>query len=293
MLGVHKALQRTGLRPAAERWRWADGEPMPWDADHYLQFGDERTRPAADLVARIDLSGPTSIVDLGCGPGNSTQLLREHWPHARVLGLDSSAEMVASARSTYPDGDWLEADIGTWSPEGSFDLIFSNAALQWLPDHAALLRRLFGFVSQGGALAFQIPSDMYSPVRTFIHEIADDFAWRERMAGPRGALTMEPPAAYYDALAASARALDVWETEYNHVMEGPRAIVEWISSTGLRPFLAGLDPDEQAEFVSRLEAKVDSGYEARVDGRVLFPFRRLFVIAYSKAVSAGPTSGLS
>lgn len=266
---------------------------MPWNAEHYLQFEDERTRPAADLIARIDLSQPASIVDLGCGPGNSTQLLRQRWPHAHVLGLDSSAEMAASARSTYPDGDWFEADIETWSPDGTFDLVFSNAALQWLPNHAKLVRRLFGFVSTGGALAFQIPSDVYSPVRTFIHEIADDFGWRDRMVVPLGALTMESPAAYYDALAASARVLDVWETEYNHVMEGPRAIVEWISSTGLRPFLAVLNPDEQAEFVSRLQVKVESGYEIRADGRVLFPFRRLFVIAYATAASAGPTRGVN
>lgn len=254
---------------------------MPWDADQYLRFGDERTRAAADLVARIDLPRPESIVDLGCGPGNSTRLLRARWPRARVLGLDSSPEMIASARATDPDSDWIEADIGTWRPERSFDLVFSNAALQWLPDHATLLGRLFAMVSPGGALAFQIPSDADSPVRSSIREISEDPAWNARMAAARGALTMETPAVYYDALARSARALDIWETEYCHVMEGPRAIVDWVAGTGLRPFLDRLDTDEQAEFMDRLGARVAAGYPRRADGRVLFPFRRLFVIAYA------------
>jgi trans-aconitate 2-methyltransferase len=254
---------------------------MPWDTAHYLRFGDERTRAAADLVARIDLWQPESIVDLGCGPGNSTRLLRERWPRARVLGLDSSPEMIAAARAADPDHDWLKADIGAWQPGCTFDLVFANAALQWLPDHPALVGRLFRLVSPGGALAFQIPSDAHSLVRTFIREISEDPAWRERMAGPRAAVTMDAPSVYYDSLAVSAGTLDIWETEYSHVMEGPQAIVDWISSTGLRPFLDVLDPDERSEFVDRLLARVAAGFPRRVDGRVLFPFRRLFVIAYA------------
>lgn len=253
---------------------------MPWDADHYLQFRDERTRPAADLVARIALQDPTSIVDLGCGPGNSTQVLRNRWPTARVVGIDNSPEMIERARNAHPDREWELGDIATWSPAEPFDLVFSNAALQWLGDHATLVRRLFAHVAPAGALAFQVPSDPYALVRTYIDEIADDPAWRERMAGPRSALTMEPPAVYYDALAESARSIDLWETEYHHVMESPRAIVDWISSTGLRPFLDALDPDERVAFVRRLTARVEAGYPVRADGRVLFPFRRLFVIAY-------------
>ena len=254
---------------------------MPWDADQYLRFGDERTRAAADLVGRIDLPRPESIVDLGCGPGNSTRLLRARWPRARVLGLDSSPEMIASARATDPDGDWIEADLGTWEPERSVDLVFSNATLQWLPDHASLMGRLFAMVSPGGALAFQIPGDACSPLRTCIREISEDPIWNARMAAARGALTMETPAVYYDALAVAARALDIWETEYSHVMESPRAIVDWVAGTGLRPFLDGLDGHEQAEFVDRLRARVAAEYQRRMDGRVLFPFRRLFVIAYA------------
>jgi len=253
---------------------------MPWNAIHYLQFGDERTRPSVDLASRIAVSDPRSVVDLGCGPGNSTQVLHRRWPDASILGVDRSPEMIAAARETYPEQDWLQADIGTWAPADPFDIVFSNAALQWLGDHRRLVRRLLGFVRPGGALAFQIPSDAYSPVRTYIREIADDPAWRDRMEGPRTALTMESPAVYYDSLAGEARSLDIWETEYSHVMEDPQAIVAWISSTGLRPFLEVLNADEGAEFIRRLNYRVEDGYARRVDGRVLFPFRRLFLIAY-------------
>jgi len=189
--------------------------------------------------------------------------------------------MITSARAADPDSDWIEADIGTWRPERSFDLVFSNAALQWIPDHAALVGRLFAMVSRGGALAFQIPSDADSTVRTFIRQISEDPAWNTRMAAARGALTMETPAVYYDALAVAARALDIWETEYSHVMESPQAIVDWVAGTGLRPFLDGLEADEQSEFIDRLGARAAAGYPRRVDGRVLFPFRRLFVVAYA------------
>lgn len=253
---------------------------MPWNASHYLQFGDERTRPAVDLAARIAISEPRSVVDLGCGPGNSTQVLRRRWPDASVLGVDRSPEMIAAAGATHPEQDWLQADIATWTPMEPFDIVFSNAVLQWLGDHPRLVRRLLGFVAPGGAFAFQIPSDAYSPVRTYIREIADDPAWRDRMDGPRRALTMESPAVYYDALADQARSLDIWETEYSHVMDSPQAIVAWISSTGLRPFLEALDADEGAEFIRRLSRRVEDGYARRADDRVLFPFRRLFLIAY-------------
>jgi trans-aconitate 2-methyltransferase len=253
---------------------------MPWNASHYLRFGNERTRPADDLAARIALPDAQTIVDLGCGPGNSTQVLRRRWPDASILGVDRSPEMIAAAGAAYPEQDWLQADIATWTPTDMFDIVFSNAVLQWLGDHSRLVARLCDFVAPGGAFAFQIPSDAYSPVRIYIREIADDPIWRDRMAGPRSALTMESPGVYYDALVGQARSLDIWETEYNHVMDSPQAIVDWISSTSLRPFLEALDVDEGAEFTRRLASRVAEGYPRRADGRVLFPFRRLFVIAY-------------
>jgi trans-aconitate 2-methyltransferase len=252
-----------------------------WNAAHYLKYGDERTRPATDLAGRIDLAAPRTVVDLGCGPGNSTQVLRARWPEADVLGVDSSPEMIAAARESFPEQDWLIADASTWAPPEPVDLVYSNAALQWLPNHDALMRHLFGMVAPGGALAFQIPSGTFATVRTLIHEISRDAVWTDRMSGPRNALTMEPPSFYYDVLCGDATRLDIWETEYQHVMESTTAIVDWMSSTGLRPFLAALENEaERNSFLSELQRRVSREYETRADGRVLFPFRRTFVIAY-------------
>jgi trans-aconitate 2-methyltransferase len=253
---------------------------MTWNPDQYLKFADQRTRPAADLAARVVVDSPKAVVDLGCGPGNSTQVLRQRWPMARVSGVDHSAEMIAAARATYPDQEWLIGDVAGWSCDERADVVFSNAALQWLPAHEALVRRLFDQVAPGGALAFQIPSAAYSPLRSFIDEVADDPAWASRMSAARGALTMEAPSVYYDALAPVSRSVDIWETEYCHVLDSPAAIVEWISGTGLRPFLQALGAaDERGRFVSMLTARVEGAYPRRRDGRVLFPFRRLFVVA--------------
>jgi trans-aconitate 2-methyltransferase len=167
------------------------------------------------------------------------------------------------------------------APHRSFDLVYSNAALQWIPDHAALLVRLFQAVAPGGALAFQIPSATYATVRTLIHEISHDAQWTDHMDGPRGELTMEGPAFYYDALCGVASSLDIWETEYAHVMDSADAIVDWIASTGLRPFLAALDHEHEREaFVRALKDRVRASYASRADGKVLFRFRRTFVIAY-------------
>ena len=252
-----------------------------WNATQYLKYAEERTRPAADLAARIQLDAPATVVDLGCGPGNSTQVLRTRWPQAKLLGIDKSSEMIQAAKTSYPDQDFLLADAASWTPTDSIDLVYSNAALQWLPDHRSLLRHLFSMVASSGALAFQIPSANYALVRTLIHDISRETRWSERMNGPRTELTMESPAFYYDALVGDASSLDIWETEYQHVLASKPAIVEWIASTGLRPFLAALDTDdERSAFVAELHRRIDVAFESRIDGKVLFPFRRTFVIAY-------------
>jgi trans-aconitate 2-methyltransferase len=252
-----------------------------WDANHYLQFGGERTRPAVDLAARVDVNHPETVIDLGCGPGNSTQVLRRRWPEAHITGLDSSPAMIAAARASYPEQEWVLASAEEWSPPEPFDVVFSNAALQWIGDHAGLMSRLFAQVAAGGALAFQIPSRSYSAVRAHIDDVADDTAWRERMWAAKAALTLEDPAYYYDALSDQARRLDIWETEYIHIMDGPSSIVDWVSSTGLRPFLNALDTHaERQRFVDLLQTRVAECYARQRDGKVLFPFRRLFVVAY-------------
>ncbi len=232
------------------------------------------------LAAAVKLDVPKVIVDLGCGPGNSTQVLRARWPGAKLIGLDSSPQMIESARGADAEATWLVEDIRCWQPGEPVDLLFSNAALQWIPDHVSLLTRLVDYVADGGALAFQIPSSTYATVRTLIHEISCGSRWTDRLEEARQALTMESPEFYYDTLCEPATRLDIWETEYGHVMKDQDAIVDWISSTGLRPFLNPLNDAEKTDFIDELRRKVQNAYSTRADGKVLFPFRRTFVVAY-------------
>ncbi len=259
----------------------AAGGAESWSPDEYMRFGDERTRPSVDLASRIAVDRPSTVIDLGCGPGNSTRVLRLRWPEATVIGMDSSPEMIEAARAEEPRQEWILGDIQRWTPPSAFDVVFSNAALQWLPDHCALVERLFMVVAPGGALGFQIPSVTFAAVRELIHDIALDGPWTHRMEGPLGELTMEAPGAYYDCLCSHARSLDIWETEYFHVMDSAPAIVDWISSTGLRPFLAVLESEEEVRaFLARLNERAREAYPPQKDGRVLFPFKRTFVVAY-------------
>jgi trans-aconitate 2-methyltransferase len=252
-----------------------------WDPGEYLRFGDERTRPAIDLASRIAVEHPATVMDLGCGPGNSTRVLRRRWPDALIVGLDNSEAMIEAARREEPDAEWVLSGIEEWSPESSIDVVFSNATFQWLPNHGSLVERLFGYVAPGGALAFQIPSADFAPVYRLIRETALEGPWASRVAEASNSFTMETPSAYYDHLAPTARAVDIWETQYYHVLESPSAVIDWIASTGLRPYLAALDSeDERQTFMARLLERVVGSYLRQRDGRVLFPFRRIFVIAY-------------
>jgi trans-aconitate 2-methyltransferase len=252
-----------------------------WDAEIYLKFANERTQPSIDLIQRINLSAPRRIVDLGCGPGNSTEALRRRWPEAAIVGLDSSSQMIEAAKRTYPDGIWELGDAASWKAPEPFDLVFSNAMFQWLPDHANLCRHLLDQLAPGGALAVQMPAHHDSPVHREILEASKDPAWNHRMRAARTALTREPPSLYYDTLAPLASHLDLWETTYYHVLVGPEAILEWFRGTGLRPFLEALaSDDERRRFEQMLLKRYTVSYPRQPNGKVLFPFRRLFFVAY-------------
>jgi trans-aconitate 2-methyltransferase len=247
----------------------------------YLQFATERTQPAVDLLTRIRLAHAARIIDIGCGPGNSTALLRQRWPEASIIGLDNSPEMLAAARQAYPSEQWLLADAATWQADLPFDLVFSNAALQWLPDHETLFPQLLAQVAPGGALAVQLPAHYDSPLHQVTFEVAQAPAWRHLMDRPRQALTHHPAAFYYRALRPHAAQLDIWETEYYHIVENPQAIVTWFRGTGLRPFLEALESDEQRlQFEQQVLEGYTHAYPSQPDGYVLFPFRRLFMIAW-------------
>lgn len=254
---------------------------MPsWDAEQYLKFGGERTQPVIDLVGRIALEDPRRIIDLGCGPGNSTEVLWRRWPTAVVVGLDSSAAMIAAAATAHPARAWEQGDLASWAPAVPFDLVFSNAAFHWVPDHARLFPRLFGHVAPGGALAVQVPAHLRSAIHAAMVEVSHAPRWADRLEAARRAVLVHEPPFYYDLLCALAARVDLWVTEYQHVMAGPEAIVEWMSGTGLRPYLDALPADEQAAFRAEVLSRVEAAYPRQADGRVLFPFRRLFLVAY-------------
>ena len=252
---------------------------LSWEPERYLTFGDQRTRPARDLLARVPLGRPTRVADLGCGPGNSTALLAERCPEAEIIGVDNSPEMLAKARATGVRAIWVEADIAGWAPDRPFDLIYSNAALHWLGDHLILLPRLMGQLCPAGALAVQMPRNFAAPSHVLLRETAASGPWADRLAGILDRGPVAPPERYYDLLAPLAQALDIWETEYLHVLEGDDPVLNWTRGTALRPLTQALDPEQFAAFEAAYAARLRAAYPRRADGRTLFPFRRLFIVA--------------
>jgi trans-aconitate 2-methyltransferase len=252
-----------------------------WDSDVYQLFSDQRTRPAADLAGRVALDAPTRVVDLGCGPGNSTAVLAERWPHAELCGIDNSAAMLAAARAAYPERQWLDADIAAWTTDRPFDVVFSNAALQWVPDHARVLPHLLSQVAEGGALAVQIPANFDAPPHRAMRTLAQSARWQNRFTTAPRAWHVHPTEFYYDVLAPHARTVDIWTTEYLHRLAGVDEIVAWYRGTGLRPSLDALPSHaDREQFVSEFRSALAQYFHPRPSGDVLFPFKRLFLVAY-------------
>jgi len=270
---------------------------MSWSPTQYLKFAAPRLRPALDLLARVELDAPSLVYDLGCGTGQLTRLMAARWPGARVVGVDSSAEMLARAAAEAQGAgiEWQQADLAGWSPRpspqpaaepaanGAPQLIYSNAALHWLPDHARLLPRLVHALAPGGVLAVQMPRNFEAPSHTAIADTVRAGPWRERLAPMLRPSPVAAPAWYLDVLApvaaSNAAAVDIWETEYLQVLSGTDPVKEWTKGTWLAPFLAALaDDGERARFEADYAARVREAYPARADGRTLFPFRRLFMI---------------
>jgi trans-aconitate 2-methyltransferase len=255
---------------------------MPtWHSDQYLKFARERTQPSVDLAARIALDAPQRIIDLGCGPGNSTTVLARRWPAAAIAGLDRSAAMIAAAQKEHPALNWITGDIASWSAARPFDVVFSNAALQWVPEHERVLPHLLTQTAPGGAFAFQVPGNFDAPAHRLMRELGASAPWRNLFRAPVREWHVHDLPFYYDLLSPHAAQLELWATEYLHVFSGPEAIVEWYRGTGLRPWLDALpDDDARAGFIAAYQTAIAGAYPRQRDGRVLFPFRRLFVIAY-------------
>lgn len=253
-----------------------------WDPSQYLRFSDHRLRPAIDLLARVPLEAPRTAVDLGCGPGTSTRLLRERWPDAELSGIDDSRAMLDRAASQWGDAapaSWLEADLNTWQPDAPLDLVFTNAALQWLPDHAALMPRLMSLLAPGGVLAVQMPRNgmavSHSAQKTVVH----GGPWRDRLLPHLREAPVAEPARYYDLLAPWCSSIDLWESEFTQVLQGENAVLEWTRGSSLRPLLEPLEPDERVAFEAQYRQILADAYPRRADGTTLYPFRRLFFVA--------------
>jgi trans-aconitate 2-methyltransferase len=253
------------------------GASVTWDAAQYLRFEDERLRPALDLIARIAHPAPRRVVDLGCGAGNALAVLAARFPDAAVTGVDGSAAMLAKAAAT--GFATQQAEIAAWAPAAPVDVLFSNAALQWLGGHATLFPHLLSHLAPGGVLAVQMPSMHAAPLRAAQDRIARDGPWAAALSSVASAPPILAPGDYYDLLRPRVGALDIWVTEYVHVLRGEDPVVQWAMGTSLRPFLDALDGALRDGFLETYRAAMREAYPPQADGAVLLPFRRVFILA--------------
>jgi trans-aconitate 2-methyltransferase len=254
---------------------------VTWSAKQYTAFEDERTRPVRNLLAALPDIEAGSVIDLGCGPGNSTEVLAARFPGAAVQGLDSSSDMIAAARRRLPHVQFAIAGIEQWQEAGPFDVILANAVMQWVPDHAHLFPALVSKLASGGALAIQMPDNLDVPAHRLMRETAASGPWAGTLAAAAASRTAIGSAGdYYEMLRPVCSKVDVWRTTYHHPLTGgAAAIVEWFKGSGLRPFLEPLDMAARAAFLERYTSMVARAYPSSPDGSVLLPFPRLFVVA--------------
>jgi len=251
-----------------------------WSAKQYLKFENERTRPARDLLAQVPLDDPTCVVDLGCGPGNSTELLIERFPDAQVLGIDSSPDMLRQARERLPGSKFVESDLSTWTPKQSTALLFGNAVFQWVPEHPKVLERLLHALTPGGVLAVQMPDNTKEPALMLMEKVAASGSWAAAIAQANAARKHLPrPEDYYDLLCPQCSHIDIWHTHYNHIIENHAGVVEWFKGSALRPFLAPLDAAMRESFTAKYIDEIRIAYPVRSDGRVMLKLPRLFILA--------------
>lgn len=251
-----------------------------WNPDLYLKFNKERTQPSIDLVSRILVDSPSKIIDIGCGPGNSTQVLVQRWPHSKIFGIDNSQSMIEKAKNDYPNQNWEILDAGKDEFPDTYDIIFSNATIQWIPNHAGLFRKLFLYLNKKGLIATQIPLFWDMPLGKAIEKIAMENRWKSATRGVTKIFTIHNYSYYFDQLSIHSDKIVMWETYYMHVMDSHVSILEMIRSTGLKPFLDRLETDNDKEdFEAQVLMEITKDYPKQKNGKVIFPFKRLFFIA--------------
>ncbi|WP_312240731.1 trans-aconitate 2-methyltransferase [Pantoea sp.] len=254
-----------------------------WDPGLYRQFETERTRPARELLARIAVRHVAHVTDLGCGPGNSTELLYNAWPQARITGVDSAETMLAEARKRLPQCRFVQGDFCDWRPDAPQQVIYANASLQWADNHETLLPQWVGQLAEGGALAIQMPDNLDEPSHRLMREVAARQPWRDAVAsGADARKKLLSAGRYYDLLIASGCEVDIWRTTYYHRMADVQAISRWLRATGLRPFLSALTEPQQKSFLTAYEKALGDAYPRQADGEILLAFPRLFIVAVKK-----------
>ncbi|QBX79746.1 trans-aconitate 2-methyltransferase [Citrobacter tructae] len=245
-----------------------------WSPTLYLQFGSERSRPAAELLGRVALENVRTVADLGCGPGNSTALLHHRWPLAKITGVDSSPNMLNEARVALPNCHFVEADIGAFEVEQPLDLLYANASLQWVPDHYELFPHLVSQLKRNGVLAVQMPDNWLEPTHVLMREVAYEQGYPDRGRAPLPGVH-----AYYDILTEAGCDVDIWRTTYYPIMDSHQSIIDWVSATGLRPWLQDLSESEQRNYLARYHELLQEQYPLQENGKILLAFPRLFIVA--------------
>lgn len=250
-----------------------------WNSAQYLKFKAQRTQPAVDLAARIDIN-PSEFIDIGCGPGNSTRVVKNRFPSARAVGADYSENMLEAARKDNPDCEFIRLDAGGDLSEfsGKFDLVFSNACIQWIPNHRELLPKMFSMLKNGGELAVQIPVNYDEPIHKIIGSVSASEKWREKLTNPSIFHTLFE-SEYFDILSDLTSDFEMWKTVYCHRMPSHDSIIEWYKSTGLKPYLDALPDEEKEEFTNEVKREVEKAYPTQKNGEIIFRFPRLFFIA--------------
>jgi trans-aconitate 2-methyltransferase len=253
---------------------------MTWSAKQYVAFEDERTRPVRDLVGALPVAEATRVMDLGCGPGNSTEILAARYSEAQVSGIDSSEDMIVAARKRMPGAAFAVQDVHDWQGEGPYDVILANAVFQWVPNHETLFPALLQKLRSGGALAVQMPDNLEEPAHRLMRETAAEGPWAAKLtAATQARTTLADAGWYYELLRPLAARVDLWRTTYFHVLGGAAAIVEWFKGSGLRPFIEPLNACEREAYLKRYTESISRAYPALTDGSVLLPFPRLFMVA--------------
>jgi trans-aconitate 2-methyltransferase len=252
-----------------------------WNPELYLKFNKERIQPSIDLVSRIEIENPKKIIDIGCGPGNSTQILRERWSHSHIVGIDKSESMISKAANDFPTQEWKLFDVETDEFQDKYDIVYSNATIQWIHNHDLLLKKLGKIVSTNGAIAIQIPLFFNMPLGQSISKIAQDSRWLNLTKDVDKLFTILNHFEYYDILSKNFVKVEMWETHYIHIMESHLSILEMIRSTGLKPYIDKLvTDDDKKQFDDMVFDSIKSDYSIQKNGKVLFPFNRLFFIGY-------------